>query len=350
MSIVGPPGAGKTRLALEFARSAAPAAWYVDLEQVPPSRAVAAAILVVEPSSHASDASRGVAQAIGAIAGLLLLDGAERAAGRGRTRGRHAACSLFRRSGSWSRPGNGWASSTRRSSTLGPLDPDDAVALLVDRARLLDPHFRLADADTAAATRLCALVDRLPLGIELVARHLHLLRVDEVASRVEADLPRWAGGPAGGRPGLWAALDGSVDRLGADERRALAALAVMAADADLAIVDQVAAFEADGTDAFEVVARLVDASLVGPHSAGPTRYELLRTVATYTLATAGDPLLLPARERYRAVVLERASALVHRLAGAERSETLRRSTGRCPTSAPSSASWPTLGQPIGPRP
>ena len=99
----------------------------------------------------------------------------------------------------------------------------------------------------------------------------------------------------------------------------------MAADADLAMIDEVAAFESDGTDAFEVVARLVDASLVQVRSAaGPTRYELLRTVAAHTLATTGDTRLLPARERYRGVVLERASALARRLAGAERSETLRR--------------------------
>ena len=54
---------------------------------------------------------------------------------------------------------------------IGPLPEEDALALLVDRARLVDPAFVVAPGEVATADRLCALVDRLPLGLELVARH-----------------------------------------------------------------------------------------------------------------------------------------------------------------------------------
>ncbi len=324
VSIVGPPGAGKTRLALEFARAARPPAWYVPLEQLSASQSVAAAILdVVSPASRAPEASNGLARAIGNAAGLLVLDGAE---------ARSTDVALQVTSLLTACPSLRILVTSRERLglldealvPLGPLADDDAIALLVDRARLLDPHFRLSETDRLEAARLCGLVDRLPLGIELVARHLQLLGVAEVAARVASDLPRWAGAPAGGRPGLWAALDASVERLGADERRALRALAVMVADADVALVDATAGFDADGTDGFELLARLVDASLVqvrGP--GGPTRYELLRTVAAHTVATAGEDELAGARERYRAAVLDRAAALAGQLASADRSETLR---------------------------
>ena len=175
--------------------------WFIALEELPESRSVAATILdVVAPSSRAADASQGVASALGSAAGLLVLDGCE------------ARQSEVAREVAWllaSCPGIRIVATSRERLGLldeavipiGPLASADAIDLLVDRARFLDPHFGLAPNDLALADRLCALVDRLPLGLELVARHLQLLRLDEVVERVESDLGRWAGGPVGGRAG-----------------------------------------------------------------------------------------------------------------------------------------------------
>jgi hypothetical protein len=78
VTLLGPPGAGKTRLALELARTADPPVWYVALEQLPRAQSVAGAILdVVAPSSRASDASHGVLSALGSAPGLVVLDGCE---------------------------------------------------------------------------------------------------------------------------------------------------------------------------------------------------------------------------------------------------------------------------------
>ncbi len=324
VTVLGPPGAGKTRLALELARAADPPAWYVALEQIPAAQSAAAAILdVVAPSSRATDASEGVRTALGTVSGLLVLDGCE---GRPVEIAREvsqllAACPRIRV----------LATSRERLGILdealiplGPLAAGDAIDLLVDRARLLDPRFRLGPAEMAAADRLCALVDRLPLGIELVARHLQMLRIDEVVRLVESDLGRWAGRPAGGRAGLWAALDTSVERLGGPERQALLGLAVMVTDADTALIEAVAGFTARPVDAFEVVARLVDASLVQVRSApGPTRYELLHTVAAHTLEGADQAELAASWARYADAILARATQLAGQLATADRSDTLR---------------------------
>ena len=325
VTLLGPPGAGKTRLALELARGTSGAVWYVPLEQLPDSHSVAGAILdVVDPSSRAADASIGVRSALASATGLLVLDGCEsrQAEVAREVVGLLAAC-----------PGIRLLTTSRErlgildegAVPIGPLDPADAIDLLVDRARLLDPHFRLGPGELASADRLCALVDRLPLGLELVARHLQLLRLDEVIERVERDLGRWAGGAVGGRAGLWAALDASVQRLNALERRAVLALAVTVADADLDLIAAVAGFDAESVDTFEIVARLVDCSLVQVRSAiGPTRYELLRTLAGRTIETAATEDLVAARGRYADAVITRAAHLAGRLAGAGRSDTLRR--------------------------
>jgi predicted ATPase/DNA-binding SARP family transcriptional activator len=329
-TLLGPPGAGKTRLALEAVHADAGPVWYVSLDQVPASHSVAGAILdVVAPSSRAAEALTGVVGALGRTSGLLVLDGCE-----GRVREATptverilAACPGMRI----------LATSRERLGVVdeavlpvAPLVAADAIALLVDRARLADPRFALAPGEEALADRLCALVDRLPLGLELVALHLRLLRLGEVVERVEADLGRWAGSPAPGRAGLWAALDTSIRRLVPAERRALVALAVMVADADLELIAEVAGLSGD-EDAFDLIAGLVDASLVQVRSAdGPTRYGLLRTLAERTVGSAAPADVSAARGRYAEAVVTRAEGLAGHLGGAERSETLRRLSREMP--------------------
>ncbi|MGH7732166.1 MAG: BTAD domain-containing putative transcriptional regulator, partial [Gemmatimonadales bacterium] len=319
VTLVGPPGAGKTRLAVEAARAAAPTVWWVALEQVPARESIAAAILqVVAPASRAVDAREGVRRELADAAGLLVLDECEARLSDVAAEVEEvlATCPSVRV----------LATSRVRLGVfdealipVGPLADADALELLVDRARLIDPQFDVRAEEVGSADRLCGLVDRLPLGLELVARHLNLLSLDELAERVEGDLSRWAGAPIRGRAGLWAALDESTARLGPMERRVMIALAVMAADADADLVAQVVGPGDSDLDVFDVIAGLIDASLVQVRSATrATRYELLHTIAVHALETGDGGVVASSQDHYRDAVLARIEALAARLATSER--------------------------------
>ncbi len=323
VSLVGPPGAGKTRLALEAAGEYDDAVWYVDVEHLPPTEPLAAAILdAVAPASRSLDAAEGVVARLGDASGLLVLDGCERRLAEVTTLARRllATCPQLHL----------LVTSRERLGVLdealipiGPLPPGDALALLSDRARLVNARFSIAASDEVRFDRLCDLVDRLPLALELVARHFNLLSVRELTSLVEADLGRWAGRSAGGRDGLWLALDTSVATLSDDERRVMLAFAVMVSDADTDLLGEVVD-PAFAGDLHEVVGRLVDASLLQVRSAvSSTRCQLLRTVAVHTLESAAPGAAAQARTRYRVAVLDRVDSIVPRLATPARTDALR---------------------------
>jgi DNA-binding SARP family transcriptional activator/predicted ATPase len=321
-TLVGPPGAGKTRLAVDAATHIGGAVWYVAIEQLPSGQTVAAAILdLVDPSSRAIDAAQGARDALAPADGLLVLDGCEVRKDeivRLVDRLLHASPALRILATSRARLGLGDEAILR----VGPLPADDARSLLIDRARLVDPAFAIVGPDAEAADRLCSLVDHLPLGIELVASHLHLLGVQDMVDRVEADLARWVGRSSSGR-GLWVALDASGDELAPAERDMLTALAVMVGDADLDLVAAVA--NAPESDAFDSLAVLVDLSLVHVRSgAGRGRYELLRTVAVHTLDRASSADVARARARYEHTVLHRATELARELASSDRRGAMQR--------------------------
>jgi DNA-binding SARP family transcriptional activator/predicted ATPase len=322
-TLLGPPGAGKTRLALEAGAVATGQVWYVDVEHLPSTEPVAAAVLdVVAPSSRSIDAAEGMIERLRDASGLVILDGCER-------RLREVADQVRRLLASCARI-RVLVTSRERLGVLdealvpvGPLQPEDALVLLADRARLVNARFSVAPRDALIADQLCGLVDRLPLALELVARHLNLISVRELTSRVETDLGRWAGRSAGGRDGLWLALDTSVATLSVYERQVLLAFAVMVSDADTDLVADVVG-PGFGGDLHEVIGRLVDASLVQVRSAmNSTRCQLLRTVAVHTLEAADAADVSATRLRYTDAVLERVASVVPRLATPERPEALR---------------------------
>jgi predicted ATPase/DNA-binding NarL/FixJ family response regulator len=173
--------------------------------------------------------------------------------------------------------------------TLGPLPEDEAVRLFAERARDRSPGF--ADsAPSAVIRRICARLDGLPLAIELAAARVTLMGAGEIEERLARRFELLASGRRDSPPrhrALAALVEWSYQLLGEDERRLFRSLSVMAGGFDLAAVETLG-----GDGSLGVLSRLVDKSMVtvalGP---GGTRYRLLETLREFgreRLAEAGE--------------------------------------------------------------
>lgn len=166
-----------------------------------------------------------------------------------------------------------------------PLQEDDAVRLFADRAAASAPRFT-PDADHAAVAEICRRLDGIPLALELAATRVRALGVRELAARLDDRFRVLATGRRGAparQQTLRAMIDWSWELLGAPERIVLRRLAVPADGCDLDAAEAICA--GDGVRREEVpdlLTRLVDRSLVvvADGSAEP-RYRLLESVAAY---------------------------------------------------------------------
>ncbi|MFE1547450.1 BTAD domain-containing putative transcriptional regulator [Streptomyces sp. NPDC058718] len=176
-----------------------------------------------------------------------------------------------------------------------PLDTDGAVALFTARAAASAPGLTL-DAPAREAVRgICRRLDGIPLALELAATRVRALGVHGLLERLD-DRFRLLDAGLRGAPArqqtLRAVIDWSWDLLSAPERTVLRRLAVHAEGCTLAAAERVCAGEGDDVAAGDVLGllvRLVDRSLVvavdGPD--GP-RYRLLESVAAYCLERLRD--------------------------------------------------------------
>ncbi|MCJ1677614.1 winged helix-turn-helix domain-containing protein [Streptomyces sp. APSN-46.1] len=316
VTLLGPGGAGKTRLSQEAAEAQdaggwPDGVWLVELAPVDDPEDVAEAVLAAlgarETKLRAAAAEelraltdRGGDDPLDRLVDhcarrglLLLLDNCEHVIG--------AAAELAERLLTHC-PGVRILATSREplgvpGETLRPVEPlPDPVALrlLADRGASARPGFT-PDEDPAACAEICRRLDGLPLAIELAAARLRLLTPRQIADRLDDRFRLLTSGARTVLPRqqtLRAVVDWSWDLLTAPERTVLRRLSVFAGGCDLAAAETVCG-DGTGLDVADSLGSLVDKSLVvaapGPDGSG-MRYRLLETVGEYAaerLAEAG---------------------------------------------------------------
>jgi predicted ATPase/class 3 adenylate cyclase len=319
VTVTGPGGSGKTRLALEAARAAVAqfpdGVWLVDLA----------------PVEHDDRVVSVVAQALGVLEGeaplvealedwlrtrhaLVLLDNCEHVVdGAARFCTRFlAACSELRvlatsRAFLGVRGEHGFQIPPLRlpddTDDAAGILGSDAVELFLTRAVSAAPGFDVGRVDVAAVASICRRLDGLPLAIELAAARLRALSLDQLASRLD---DRFRLLRAGSRTDvarhqtLTAVVQWSYDLLDADEQRVFERLGTFPHHFSLEMAEAVVAGDPiDELDVMDLVSRLLEKSLVSavPDGAG-LRYQMLETLRAFAverLAERGEEPVL--RER-----------------------------------------------------
>ncbi len=198
---------------------------------------------------------------------------------------------------------------------IAQLDAAPAVQLFVARAESVQPGFALTPANAVAIAEICQRLDGLPLAIELAAARIKALPPAALLARMAARLSLLTGGdrdlPARQQT-MRATIAWSYDLLTVDEQAFFRRLAVFSGGFTLAAAAAVAGGRADvGLDALDAVASLIDKSLLrlveGPFS--DPRFAMLETVREFALeqlAAGGEDAVI--RERHAAWLLEWAAA------------------------------------------
>ncbi|MFB7275846.1 BTAD domain-containing putative transcriptional regulator [Streptomyces hydrogenans] len=294
VTLLGPGGVGKTRLALEAAEAyeGDGTVHLAELASVREESEVPGAVLTAlgarETMLRGSDGLLGgdpLSRLVEHCAGrrmLLLLDNCEHVVGAAA----RLAESLLARC-----PGVRILATSReplgvpgeRLRPLGPLPEGTALRLLGERGVAARPGFEVAE-DPVAAREIVRRLDGLPLAIELAAARLRMLSARQIADRLDDRFRLLTSGARTVLPRqqtLRAVVDWSWELLEGPERAVLRRLAVFTGGCDLEAAEAVCAGP-EGADVLDVLGALVDKSLVvsAPEESG-MRFRLLETVAEY---------------------------------------------------------------------
>lgn len=307
VTLTGPGGSGKTRLA-EEAAARLPSAWLVELAPLDRPEAVPGAVVsalglretVLLTNELATPQDDPVALLIEHCAPrsqLLVLDNCEHVIGAAAD----LAETLLTRC-----PGLTILATSREPlgvpgevvRPVEPLLPDQAHRLFAERAAAVRPDGEDVLGDKEAVAEICRRLDGLPLAIELAAARLRLLTPRQIADRLDDRFRLLTAGSRTVLPRqqtLRAVVDWSWDLLDERERTVLREVSVFAGGWDLAAAEAVCT----GPVA-DVLGALVDKSLVvaTPGEDGGMRYRMLETIHEYADERAAEvPEVRAAAER-----------------------------------------------------
>lgn len=289
VALTGAGGSGKTRLALEVARAAAPSfangVVLVSLAPVRDSRLVVSTILAAlgvceRPEQTSIDA---LVSALRPRELLLLVDNVEHLrdacsvlvdllAAAPRLKILATSRTVLHLSGEHVYP-------------VEPLDPSAAAELFRRRVREAEPRLSL-ERDTDLVAAICARLEGLPLAIELAAGRARTLKPAELLERLDKRLPLLTGGPRdlpARQQTLRATLEWSFELLDDEERRALERLAVFVGGCTAEAAEEVCGAPLDR------LAALVDHSLLRRlMTESESRFSMLETVRELVWQQLGD--------------------------------------------------------------
>ena len=298
ITLVGPGGIGKTRLAIEFARSLESffpdGAWLVDLSALERGSEVwhaiaeallipslpgverriqaierlhnARAILLMDNCEHVLDPISDAVTELGSLCASLLLINTSR-----RTLGVEGEA-LYQ-------------VSSLDSVSQGSHGQSAAVRLFVERGRLADRGFQPTPDDLARIQRICANLEYIPLAIEIAVGHLRRLTLESIENGVTKLLDLHSSQfrrRAGRQQTLRQTLEWSYDLLDPNSRRVLERLSVFSGpfheEQALAVC---AGDMPNQSDALDGIDELIESSLLTQDPGGPRLLRMLQTVQTF---------------------------------------------------------------------
>ncbi|MBD0328497.1 MAG: tetratricopeptide repeat protein [Thermoleophilia bacterium] len=336
LTLTGPGGTGKTRLALEAAREAADAfaggAVLVDLSPIRDDALVAPTVARALGAPETADSfAEAVRRQLEGTDVLLFVDNFEQVAAAAPVLADVLAAAPGAKALVTSR--TPLRISAEQEYAVPPLAlPDasrgydavaanEAVQLFVARAAAVAPDFRLTPDNASDVAAICVALDGLPLALELAAARVKLLPPAAIRQRVGRRLEFLAAGPRDAparQRTLRAAVDWSWELLDAGKRRLFARLAVFVGGFDAETAEAVCDATLDG------LAALVDDSLLRAQVAGDApRFRMLETVREYAaerLAESGEADQLS--RRHAVHFLERAAEAAPRVLTADGPEAL----------------------------
>lgn len=307
VSVVGPGGVGKSRLALEAARRAGKqfdaGVALVELAPIAAGASVISAFasaLGVADEGHVRLRDR-IAAACGDTRRLIVADNCEHVLD---------ACSEVVFTLLNACPNVHFIATSREPLRvsgehivrLGPLSPEAALELFAERAKAIAPRLRFDPGELHVAGEICRRVDGIPLAIELAASRTDTFDLETILTRLRERFKLLSAGSRTTLPHhrtLRALVDWSHEFLEPDEASVFRRLGVFAGGCRLDDAEHVLGFDGVAPDVvWELLARLHDKSLVDVDRGDPPRFLMLQTIHDYAqerLAGASDSAELEIR-------------------------------------------------------